>query len=140
MGASFQLQRFVDAQAPVYADVCAELTAGHKTSHWMWFVFPQLRELGRSETARLYGMASLAEAQAYWQHPVLGPRLRQCVAALLAHRGRSALQILGSPDDLKLRSSLTLFAQAAPQEPLFTQALEQFYDGKPDPKTLALLR
>lgn len=140
MDAPFELQRFLDAQAPVYAQVCAELTAGAKSSHWMWFIFPQLRELGRSETARFYGIASLTEAQAYWQHPVLGLRLRQCVAALLVHRGKSALHILGSPDDLKLRSSLTLFAQAAPQEPLFTQALEQFYDGKPDPKTLTLLR
>lgn len=140
MDAPFQLQRFVDAQAPVYAHVCAELAAGDKSSHWMWFVFPQLRDLGRSETARFYGLASLAEAQAYCQHPVLGPRLRQCVAALLVHRGKSALQILGSPDDLKLRSSLTLFARAAPQEPLFAQALVQFYGGRPDPKTLALLR
>ena len=140
MDAPFQLQRFLEAQSPVYARVCRELAAGQKSSHWMWFVFPQLRELGRSETARFYGIGSREEAQAYWQHPVLGPRLRQCVEALLVHQDKSALQILGSPDETKLRSSLTLFARAAPHEPLFTQALTQFYDGQPDARTLALLR
>lgn len=134
-----RLQRFVDAQAPVYPQVCAELRAGAKSSHWMWFVFPQLRELGRSPTARLYGIGSLAEARAYAQHPVLGPRLRACVELLLAHRGRSALQILGSPDDLKLRSSLTLFAHAAPGDAVFARALAQFFGGAGDPLTLDLL-
>lgn len=135
----YQLQRFVDAQAPVHAQVCAELRAGAKASHWMWFVFPQLRELGRSPTARWYGIGSLAEARAYLQHPVLGPRLHACVELLLAHRGWSALQILGSPDDLKLRSSLTLFACAAPGDAVFARALAQFFGGAGDPLTLDLL-
>ena len=139
MDAPYQLQRFVAAQDPVFAAVCAELAAGAKSSHWMWFVFPQLRELGRSGTARLYGITSLAEAQAYWHHPVLGPRLRQCTDLMLALEGRSALQILGSPDDLKLRSSMTLFARAVPHEPVFQQALDQFFGGKPDPWTIELL-
>jgi uncharacterized protein (DUF1810 family) len=134
-----RLQRFVDAQAPVYAQVREELRAGAKTSHWMWFVFPQLRELGRSQTARLYGIGSLAEAQAYWRHPVLGPRMRECADLLLTHPDRSALQILGSPDDLKLRSSLTLFARAAPDAPVFDRAPARFFAGAPDPRTLALL-
>jgi uncharacterized protein (DUF1810 family) len=135
----FQLQRFVDAQAPVYEQACAELEAGNKTSHWMWFVFPQLRELGRSPTARFYGIASLAEAQAYWHHALLGPRLRRCVELLLLHHDRTALQILGSPDDLKLRSSLTLFARAAPDEPLFGQALGRYYRGAGDARTVDML-
>ena len=105
----------------------------------MWFVFPQLRELGRSPTARFYGIASLAEAQAYWHHVLLGPRLRRCVELLLLHDDRTALQILGSPDDLKLRSSLTLFARAAPDEPLFGQALRRYCNGAGDPHTLELL-
>ncbi len=139
MADPYQLQRFVDAQAPVYPQVCAELRAGAKSSHWMWFVFPQLRELGRSPNARFYGIGSLGEARAYAQHPVLGPRLRTCVELLLVHRGRSASQMLGSPDDLKLRSSLTLFARAAPHEAVFGRALAQFYDGAGDPLTLDLL-
>lgn len=137
---AFDLQRFVDAQAPVFDTVCAELRAGAKRSHWMWFVFPQLDGLGRSATARFYALASAAEARAYWQHPLLGPRLQQCVALLLAApRGRSAYAILGSPDDQKLRSCLTLFAQAVPEAPAFAQALKRFYRGLPDPLTLALL-
>lgn len=139
MADPFQLQRFVDAQRQVYPQVCAELRAGTKSGHWMWFVFPQLRELGRSPTAKYYGIGSLAEAQAYGAHPLLGPRLRECTELLLAHRDRSALQMLGSPDDLKLRSSLTLFARAMPQEPVFGRALAQFYGGTGDPRTLALL-
>ena len=135
----YHLQRFVDAQDPVFAQVCAELAAGAKTSHWMWFVFPQLKALGRSDIARHYGIASPAEAGAYWRHPVLGPRLKTCVALVLAVNGKTALQIFGSPDDLKLRSSLTLFAQVAPQEPVFRQALEKFYGEQPDARTLELL-
>ena len=111
----YHLQRFVDAQDPVFAQVRAELAAGAKTSHWMWYVFPQLKALGRSDIARHYGIASPAEAGAYWQHAVLGPRLKTCVELVLAVNGKTALQIFGSPDDLKLRSSLTLFAQVAPQ-------------------------
>ena len=133
------LQRFVDAQDPVYDRVLAELRRGVKASHWMWFVFPQLRELGRSATARRFGIASADEALAYWRHPRLGPRLLECVGLLLAVPGASALQILGSPDDVKLRSSLTLFERVAPEEPAFARALDRFFDGARDPRTLALL-
>jgi uncharacterized protein (DUF1810 family) len=135
----FDLQRFVSAQASVYARVTAELAAGAKTSHWMWFVFPQLKELGRSSTARHYGIASLSEAQAYAEHPLLGARLRQCGGLLLAVQGRGALQILGSVDALKLRSCLTLFERAAPHEPLWGQLLDKFYAGERDVATLQLL-
>lgn len=133
------LARFVDAQSTVWADVLAELTAGAKRTHWMWFVFPQLRGLGRSATAQYYGIASAGEARAYWAHPVLGPRLRQCAQALLALRGRSAQQIFGSPDDLKLRSCMTLFAEVAPDEPLFRQVLDRCFGGQRDELTLRAL-
>ena len=135
----FDLQRFVAAQDPVYPHVTAELAAGAKTSHWMWFIFPQLQGLGRSGTARRYGITSLAEAQAYAQHPLLGPRLRQCGELLMAVPGCSALQIFGSIDALKLRSCLTLFERAVPQEPLFGQLLTKYYDGARDDATLQLL-
>jgi uncharacterized protein (DUF1810 family) len=134
----FHLQRFVDAQQGVYAQVCAELAAGCKRSHWMWFVFPQLQGLGRSATAQHYGIASKAEAQAYWAHPLLGPRLKQCTDLVLAVDGRSAQQIFGPPDDLKFRSSMTLFAQAT-GEPVFTRALQKYFDGEADPRTIELL-
>jgi uncharacterized protein (DUF1810 family) len=134
-----RLQRFVDAQAPVYARVVTELAAGSKTSHWMWFVFPQLAGLGRSQMARHYGIGGRDEAFAYWQHPVLGPRLAECTRLVLAVAGKTALQILGAPDDLKFRSSMTLFEQVAPAEPLFAQALEKYFDGERDGRTLALL-
>jgi uncharacterized protein (DUF1810 family) len=132
------LQRFVTAQATVIDDVRVELRAGRKRSHWMWFVFPQLRGLGLSATAQHYGIASLDEARAYLAHPVLGERLRECVGLMLQVPEADAHAILGSPDDLKFRSCLTLFALAAPEEPLFKQALERFYAGEPDPRTLAL--
>jgi uncharacterized protein (DUF1810 family) len=135
----FDLQRFVDAQSPVFETVLRELRAGRKASHWMWFVFPQIAGLGSSPMAQRYAIASLEEARAYLSHPVLGPRLRQCVAALLDVPGRSADEIFGSPDDVKLRSSLTLFATAAPGEPLFTRALDRFFDGRKDPATLERL-
>jgi uncharacterized protein (DUF1810 family) len=134
----FDLQRFLTVQAPVLDAVLAELGAGRKRSHWMWFVFPQLRGLGSSSMAQHYGLASLAEARAYLAHPVLGPRLRECCALVLAVDGRSANQILGSPDDLKFRSCVTLFGLAAPAEPLFQQALDKYYGGVPDPRTVAL--
>jgi uncharacterized protein (DUF1810 family) len=134
------LQRFVEAQDPVYAQVRAELAAGCKRSHWMWFVFPQLQGLGRSQTARYYGVASRQEALEYWQHPLLGPRLRECTALVLATHGQSAHDIFGSPDDLKFRSCMTLFAAVAADEPLFGQALQRFFGGQPDAATLALLR
>ena len=133
------LQRFVAAQDAVYDRVRAELAAGAKRSHWMWFVFPQLKALGRSSTARHYGIASLAEAQAYARHPVLGPRLVECTRLMLAVNGKTALQILGSPDDLKFRSCMTLFEQAMPQEPAFRQALEKYGGGEADRLTLEWL-
>ena len=132
------LDRFLTAQAPVFAEVLDELRSGRKRSHWMWFVFPQLRGLGTSAMAQHYGIASLDEARAYLAHPVLGERLRECCALMLAVPARSAHDILGSPDDLKFRSCLTLFALAAPQEALFRQGLERFYGGQPDPRTQAL--
>jgi len=132
-------QRFVDAQAPVYATVLQELTQGAKRSHWMWFIFPQLKALGRSATAQHYGLASLAEARAYAGHALLGTRLRQCTQCVLELQGRSALQIFGMPDTLKFCSSMTLFERAAPEEPVFAQALEQYYAGQRDAQTLALL-
>ncbi|MBI5255099.1 MAG: DUF1810 domain-containing protein [Burkholderiales bacterium] len=134
-----QLQRFVDAQARVWPQVQQELAAGRKASHWMWFVFPQCKGLGRSATAQHYGIASRAEALAYWQHPLLGPRLREATALMLAVPQRSALQILGTPDDLKFASSMTLFEQVAPEEPLFAQALARFCGGQRDVMTLALI-
>lgn len=133
------LQRFVEAQEPVYRRVCAELAAGAKASHWIWFVFPQLKGLGRSATSEYFGIASSDEARAYLQHPVLGPRLRQCTRLVLQVEGRTLSQIFGSPDDLKFRSSMTLFAAAAPDEPLFRRALEKYCEGD-DPKTIALLQ
>jgi uncharacterized protein (DUF1810 family) len=135
----YNLGRFVLAQDPVYDRVRAELQAGAKATHWMWFVFPQHRHLGRSPTAQRFGIASLLEARAYWQHPVLGARLQECSGLVLAVEGKSAHQIFGSPDDLKLRSSMTLFEQAAPGEPVFGQVLEKYFRGARDWKTLARL-
>jgi len=133
------LQRFIDAQGPVFEAACSELAAGAKRSHWMWFVFPQLRALGRSATARHFGLADLAEARAYWADPVLGPRLKGCATLLLQVRGKTAHEILGSPDDLKLRSCMTLFERASPQEPVFGRVLERYYGGERDDLTLKLL-
>ena len=134
------LQRFVEAQDRVYASVLEELAAGNKTSHWMWFIFPQLKALGRSSIAKHFGIESGIEALAYWQHPVLGKRLKECTELVLAAGGKTVHEIFGSPDDLKFRSCMTLFAQVAPEEPVFSQALEQFFDGKPDTMTLNLLK
>jgi uncharacterized protein (DUF1810 family) len=134
------LDRFARAQAPHLDDVRAELRAGMKRTHWMWFVFPQLRGLGRSEMARRYGLASLAEARAYLAHPVLGPRLRENVSLLLDIRDRTAHEIFGSPDDLKLHSCMTLFREVDGEDGLFARALERFFAGRPDASTLALLR
>ena len=134
-----KLQRFVLAQEPVYPQVCAELAAGAKTSHWMWFVFPQLKALGRSATALHFGIASRAEAQAYWRHPALGPRLKACSDLAVAIEGKTALQIFRSPDDLNFRSSMTLFSQVAPEEPVFNRALAKYFGGEGDAITLELL-
>ena len=134
------LERFVEAQAPVYASVVRELGAGRKTSHWMWFVFPQLKPLGRSGTARFYGLEGREEALAYWRHPVLGPRLLECTRRVLATSGRTVHEIFGSPDDLKLRSCMTLFGAVAPEEPAFRAVIDRFYGGVADAATLELLR
>ena len=136
----FELQRFVDAQEPLRQRVKAEMRAGRKSSHWMWFFFPQLRGLGKSEMAHRYGIASLAEARAYLAHPVLGPRLREACQIIHEVKGRSAHQIFGNPDDVKFRSCLTLFGRAAPDEPVFAACLRKYFAGVEDQATLALLR
>jgi uncharacterized protein (DUF1810 family) len=136
----FDLNRFVMAQAPVYGQVVGELRDGRKRSHWMWFVFPQLRGLGGSPMAVRYGIASLAEARAYLGHDLLGPRLHECTDLVNHVEGRSIAEIFGSPDDLKLRSSMTLFALAADDDQDFTALLEKYYGGERDPLTLAELR
>jgi uncharacterized protein (DUF1810 family) len=132
------LERFVQAQTGVYDTALAELTAGRKRSHWMWFVFPQLAGLGSSPAAQRYAIRDLGEARAYLAHPVLGPHLVEASNALLGVEGRSAEQILGYPDDLKLRSSMTLFAEAADDPGVFRAVLYRYYDG-PDQRTLDLL-
>ena len=129
------LDRFVEAQAPVYDKALAELKAGRKQSHWMWFVFPQIAGLGHSPMAQHYAIQNLAEARAYLAHPLLGARLRECTRAVITVTGKTAHEIFGSPDDLKFRSSMTLFAHAAPDENLFRAALEKYFDGE-DPLTL----
>lgn len=135
------LTRFIEAQSPVYASVLEELGAARKTTHWMWFIFPQLKFLGRSGTAKFYGLEDRVEAAAYWQHPVLGERLKQCTRLVLATQGKkTAHDIFGSPDDLKLRSCMTLFDAVATEEPAFREVLARFYAGEPDAATLALLR
>jgi uncharacterized protein (DUF1810 family) len=141
MSDPFDLQRFVDAQdaGGTYDTALAELRAGRKRSHWMWFVFPQVAGLGRSATAQRYALAGLAEARDYLAHPVLGPRLTECAQALLGVPGRTAAQILGSPDDLKLRSSMTLFARAAGDPAVFRAVLDRFYGGEDDPATVQRL-
>ena len=134
------LERFVKAPYGVYPRALAELKAGRKQSHWMWFIFPQIAGLGHSAMAQMYAIASLDEARTYLAHPLLGARLRECCEAVLAVDGKSAHQIFGSPDDLKFRSSLTLFAQAAPDERLFRNLLQRHYVGEADQLTLQKLR
>ena len=136
----FDLERFVQAQQAVYAAVCAELRGGLKRSHWMWFIFPQIQGLGSSSMATLYAISSRAEAAAYLAHPLLGPRLRECTRLVNEVAGRSIEEIFGYPDDLKFRSCLTLFERASPQEQLFSEALRKYCRGKPDLRTLELLR
>jgi uncharacterized protein (DUF1810 family) len=137
----FNLERFVAAQAPVFNTVLAELAAGRKQSHWMWFIFPQLRGLGHSSMAQFYGIVSLDEARAYLAHPLLGPRLTLCTDTILAVDGRSLHEILGSPDDTKFRSSMTLFAIAADCDGSpFRRALDRFCGGRIDDRTSAVLR
>ena len=134
----FDLQRFVSAQAGVFEAAVSELRAGRKRSHWMWFVFPQLKDLGLSSTARFYGLASMEEAIGYLAHPLLGPRLREAVEAVQASGAPSLNALFGAPDDLKFRSCMTLFVEVGPAD-LFTAALERWCGGEPDPLTLKLL-
>jgi uncharacterized protein (DUF1810 family) len=133
------LQRFVDAQAPVIDQVRHELIQGRKRSHWMWFIFPQIAGLGFSTMAQRYAIASLDEALAYLRHPLLGPRLEDCSRLVVAVSGRSVHEIFGSPDDMKFRSSMTLFSHAAPDTVIFAEAQRKYFGGEPDPETLKRL-
>lgn len=135
----FELERFVAAQEPVYDQVRAELGLGRKTSHWMWFIFPQLRGLGSSAFAVKYGIALREEAAAYLEHAVLGPRLLECTGLVLVAQGRTAQQIFGSPDDMKLHSCMTLFDAVSDGRGVFRNVLQQYFDGKADLRTLELL-
>jgi uncharacterized protein (DUF1810 family) len=137
------LIRFINAQAQVYPQVVEELTGGRKQTHWMWFIFPQLSGLGHSAMAQRYAIRDMDQARRYLADPILGDRLRHDVRLMVRHKGKSALEILGSPDDIKFRSCLTLFCEAASDKSdrsLFAEALQQFYNGEPDPRTLELLR
>lgn len=133
------LDRFLDAQAPTYSAALGEIRSGRKTGHWVWFIFPQIAGLGWSEMSRFYAIASLDEARAYLAHPVLGARLRECAAAVLSIEGRTATGIFGGTDALKLRSSMTLFQRAAPDEAVFQEVLRRYFDGVADPATDARL-
>jgi uncharacterized protein (DUF1810 family) len=136
---AYDLNRFVEAQESVYPRVCSELRAGRKASHWMWFVFPQIRGLGYSAMAQRYAIASLPEAKAYLAHAILGPRLRECTQLVCAVDGRSIHEIFGSPDDLKFRSCMTLFGHLAGDESVFREALQKYFNGEPDERTLDLI-
>ncbi|MYZ41550.1 DUF1810 domain-containing protein [Schauerella aestuarii] len=140
MSDPYRLERFVQAQAAVYADVVAELTAGRKRTHWMWFIFPQIAGLGRSATAQHFAISSLAEARAYAAHPVLGPRLMQCAALALDAKVRDAHTLFGSPDDLKFHSSMTLFALADPAAAVYDACLARYFNGKADTRSVELAR
>ena len=136
MSDQYELKRFVDAQEGVYEQACAELRAGRKRSHWMWFVFPQIRGLGSSPTAVRFAISGMEEARAYLEHPVLGPRLRKCTGIVVGVEGRSVEEIFGYPDDLKFHSSMTLFAKAAEEAGMFGEALEKYFGGEMDRGTL----
>lgn len=140
MNDPFKLRRFLDAQAPVYAAALAELEAGKKRTHWMWFIFPQIQGLGKSEMAQTYAIASREEAEAYLQHPVLGARIREVTRIVNDLEARTIEQIFGYPDELKFRSSMTLFAEVAEDDNEFDEALDKFFEGEADPKTLHLMR
>jgi uncharacterized protein (DUF1810 family) len=137
MSGAYDLQRFVEAQQSVFDTVCAELRAGRKRSHWMWFIFPQIEGLGSSAMAQRYAIASLEEAKAYLAHPILGPRLRECSRLVADVDGRKVEEIFGYPDDMKFRSSMTLFAQATAENEVFVECLRKYFDGEGDPATLA---
>ena len=140
MDDTFDLDRFVEAQQGMYEQARAELAAGEKRSHWMWFIFPQIAGLGLSDMAKFYAIHSLDEAKAYLEHPVLGPRLRECTGLVNAVKGKTLRAIFGTPDDLKFHSSVTLFAQAeSDQESAFAKALQRYFDGKPDKATVTRL-
>ena len=139
MNDQYDFQRFVAAQDPVYERVCAELRKGSKSSHWMWFVFPQIKGLGRSSMSAFYALGSRDEAAAYLEHTVLGPRLRECCEIVVAVEERSAEQIFGYLDSQKFRSSLTLFAQSTTDNAVFLEALRKYFNGKLDPQTLSRL-
>ncbi len=132
----YNLQRFVLAQAPVFDRVLEELKMGAKMSHWMWFIFPQIRGLGRSPVSIEFALYDIGEARAYLEHPILGPRLKACTRLVLLVQGRSALEIFGSPDDIKFRSSMTLFAQVSHDDDIFQKALQKYFNGEPDQLTL----
>ena len=134
----FNLQRFVDAQSPIFDQVCSELRDGEKRSHWMWFIFPQIKGLGNSELARKFAISSREEAKAYLDHPILGPRLIECTGLVNVVEGRTIEQIFGYPDDLKFRSCMTLFANAA-SNPVFSEALRKYFKGRSDRPTLERL-
>ena len=136
----FALERFVTAQAGTYQPACDELRGGRKQSHWMWYVFPQMKGLAFSQTSHVYGIGSIAEARAYLAHPVLGPRLTEATSLMMALHGRPLREILGSPDDIKFRSSMTLFSRAAGPNSIFDEALDALCSGEPDDRTLALLQ
>jgi uncharacterized protein (DUF1810 family) len=135
----FNLERFVDAQVRAYEQVRRELKAGRKESHWIWFIFPQIKGLGQSAMSIRFAIASLDEAKAYLAHPVLGPRLKDCATLALDVEGRTSRDIFGSIDEMKFRSSMTLFARAAPDEEVFQRCLDKYFAGAPDPATLAKL-
>jgi uncharacterized protein (DUF1810 family) len=136
----YDLIRFVEAQADHYEQALAEISSGRKRSHWMWYVFPQIDGLAFSSTSKRYSIKSIDEAQAYLDHPVLGPRLLECMESILLVEGRSALEIFGTPDDLKLRSCATLFARLSQPDSVFDQVLTKYYQGEPDSRTLQLLQ
>ena len=138
-GDSHDLSRFVHAQEAKYAQALAEIRDGRKRSHWMWYIFPQFDGLGHSSMSKRYSIKSVAEAEAYLRHPALGPRLVECCEAVLKVEGRSAQEVFGSPDDLKLRSCATLFARVSPAGSVFDRLLQKYFDGRPDDQTLRLM-
>jgi uncharacterized protein (DUF1810 family) len=139
MNDRYDLQRFIDAQNPIFEQVCAELRAGQKQGHWMWFIFPQIRGLGHSQMAIKFALSSLDEAEAYLQHQVLGPRLRECTRLVVVVEERSINQIFGYPDDLKFRSSMTLFASSTSENQIFKDALQKYFSGELDRLTIERL-
>lgn len=136
MNDPYNLKRFVDAQKPVFEQVRAELSRGRKTGHWMWFIFPQIQGLGFSETAQYFAISSQAEATTYLEHPILGPRLRECTRLVIQIQGQSIDRIFGHPDNLKFQSSMTLFARTAAENGIFLDALKKYFGGKFDRATM----